>query len=159
MASNWSPSTAPSNVLYQEHMAAEPVEADQMYTTPALSQSSSPDMGFDRARASHAWHPQAPKEGNPFLTPFIFYLVENPPLALNPAIFDEPFNGRFLYNVLRCPSTFKRKADRDRHVQSWHNRATLHFCPVYGCEKSSGKPYSRKDKLQEHMRKKHAGLV
>jgi hypothetical protein len=80
-------------------------------------------------------------------------------LAYDPAIFDKPFNGSFLCNVLGCLSTFTRKADRDRHVQSWHNFATLHLCPVLGCEKSFGKPYSRKDKLQEHMRKKHAGLA
>jgi hypothetical protein len=85
------------------------------------------------------------------------YPVEGLLQVHDPAIFDKPFlDGRFLCNVLGCPSTFARKADRDRHVQSWHNCATLHFCPVLGCVKSLGKPYSRKDKLQEHMRKKHA---
>jgi hypothetical protein len=33
---------------------------------------------------------------------------------------------------------------------------TPHFCPVAGRRKSFGKPYTRKDKLQEHMRKKHS---
>jgi hypothetical protein len=83
-------------------------------------------------------------------------LVKGPLLAFDLAIYDKPFNdGRYLCNVLGCPKSFTRKADRDRHVQSWHNCATLHFCPVPRCKKSLGKPYSRKDKLQEHMRTKH----
>jgi hypothetical protein len=99
--------------------------------------------------------------GNPVSTPFAIvdnpYLGEDLARAFDPAIFDKPFDGRYLCNVPGCPLTFTRKADRDRHVQSWHYCATLYFCPVPGCKKSLGKPYSRKDKLQEHMRKKHGG--
>ncbi|KAF8861418.1 hypothetical protein BDZ45DRAFT_774688 [Acephala macrosclerotiorum] len=151
MAFNWPPSTAPSCALHYEHMATEPFEADQLETAPAPSQSSSLNMGFDRAGARTLFS----NEGNPFLAPCNFYPIEDQPPAFDPAIFNKPFNGRFLCNVPGCPKTFTRKADRDRHVQSWHNCATLHFCPILGCKKSLGKPYSRKDKLQEHMRKKH----
>ncbi|KAH6691809.1 hypothetical protein BKA61DRAFT_584818 [Leptodontidium sp. MPI-SDFR-AT-0119] len=87
------------------------------------------------------------------------YSVYNWLPALDPAIFDKPYDdGRYLCNVPGCPVTFKRKADRNRHVEPKHNNATLHLCPVRGCVKSLGKPYTRKDKLQEHMWKKHAGL-
>lgn len=68
--------------------------------------------------------------------------------TLKPTTFNKPFdNGRYLCNVAGCPSTFSRKANQDRHIQSWHYCATLHFCPVPRCKKSLGKPYSRKDKL------------
>jgi hypothetical protein len=76
--------------------------------------------------------------------------------AFDPAIFDKPHEGRYWCYVLGCPKTFTRRPDRDRHVKSIHKNATLHFCPVPGCKKSSGKPFCRKDKLQEHMQKKHA---
>ena len=56
------------------------------------------------------------KEGDPFLTPFNFYPIKGPPLAFNPAIFNEPFNGRYLYNVLGYLLTFTRKANRDRYI-------------------------------------------
>jgi hypothetical protein len=79
----------------------------------------------------------------PFAISGNYYLAEDSFQAVDPALLDKPFNGCFLCNVLGCPSTFTRKA------------ATLHLCPVLGCKKSFGKPYSRKDKLQEHMRKKH----
>ncbi|PVH67869.1 hypothetical protein DL98DRAFT_542830 [Cadophora sp. DSE1049] len=149
MASNWPPSTTPSSDLYQEHTAAEPLTTDQMDMTPALSQSFSPNISFGGARVVQTF---ACAYHNPSSA---IDLDE----AFNPTVFDQPFNGRFLCNILGCPSTFTRKADRDRHVQSWHNRATLHLCPVHECEKSAGKPYSRKDKLLEHMRKKHAGVA
>jgi hypothetical protein len=81
--------------------------------------------------------------------------------AFDPALLDKPFDGRFLCKVLGCESTFTRLGDRNRHVESMHNKA-LHFCLVPGCEKNlrrGGKGYTRKDKLQEHMQKKHAGLA
>jgi hypothetical protein len=98
------------------------------------------------------------------LTSFVInnsYPAEDLLQALDPALLDEPFNGRFLCNVLGCESTFTRLGDRNRHVESKHN-VTLHFCLVPGCEKSfarGGKGYTRKDKLQEHMQRKHAALV
>ncbi|KAH9203082.1 hypothetical protein DL95DRAFT_419328 [Leptodontidium sp. 2 PMI_412] len=51
MAYNWPPSTAPSSALHHEHMAIKPFKADEMDTAPALSQSYSPDTGFDGAEA------------------------------------------------------------------------------------------------------------
>jgi hypothetical protein len=63
-----------------------------------------------------------------------------------------------------CNSSFSRKADRDRHITTKHRNVRYHHCRVAGCPKSCGsnalrawKGYSRIDKLQEHMRKKHAG--
>jgi uncharacterized Zn-finger protein len=57
-----------------------------------------------------------------------------------------------------CTKSFGRKSDLERHISTVHLKAKTYFCPVYGCSKSLrlGRPYSRLDKLQEHMRLKHA---
>jgi hypothetical protein len=64
-----------------------------------------------------------------------------------------------------CNATFGRKADRDRHIATKHRNVRHYHCRIAGCTKSRGsntlsawKGYSRIDKLQEHMRKKHAGV-
>jgi hypothetical protein len=58
-----------------------------------------------------------------------------------------------------CPITFKRDTDRIRHEAAVHgiNKAT-YLCHVAGCNKSHGVGYTRKDKLTEHLWKKHADL-
>jgi hypothetical protein len=108
-------------------------------------------------------HPYSAAPSNPFPDPIDTDHNSYPPEgflpAFDPAIFDKPYNnGRYLCNVLGCKSTFTRLADRNRHVNSKHNN-TPHFCLILGCEKSlerGGKGYTRQDKLQEHMQKKHA---
>jgi len=57
-----------------------------------------------------------------------------------------------------CRSSFSRKADLQRHIDTVHLKLGLHHCQVDGCSKGFGqwKGYSRLDKLQEHMRKKHS---
>jgi hypothetical protein len=55
-----------------------------------------------------------------------------------------------------CSVTFRRKGDRDRHVRVKHLQARRYFCQVIGCPKGFGKGYTRFDKLQEHMKRKHA---
>ncbi|KAF8847875.1 hypothetical protein BDZ45DRAFT_698829 [Acephala macrosclerotiorum] len=58
-----------------------------------------------------------------------------------------------------CQATFRRDSDRIRHESSVHGiNAVLHFCHVQGCPKSNGAGYKRKDKLTEHLWKKHANL-
>lgn len=58
-----------------------------------------------------------------------------------------------------CQSSFRRDGDRIRHEASKHGvNGTLHVCQVAGCPKSQGVGYKRKDKLTEHMWKKHADL-
>ncbi|KAE8448928.1 hypothetical protein EG329_008724 [Mollisiaceae sp. DMI_Dod_QoI] len=58
-----------------------------------------------------------------------------------------------------CPATFSRGTDRIRHETSVHGiNGGLHFCHVQGCPKSQGMGYKRRDKLTEHMWKKHADL-
>jgi hypothetical protein len=64
-----------------------------------------------------------------------------------------------------CNATFGRKADRERHIATKHRNVRYYHCRVAGCPKTRGsnagrawKGYSRIDKLQEHMRKKHAGV-
>jgi len=64
-----------------------------------------------------------------------------------------------------CNATFSRKADRERHIATKHRHVRYYHCRVAGCPKSRGsnalrawKGYSRIDKLQEHMRKKHADV-
>ncbi|CAG8959359.1 hypothetical protein HYFRA_00001257 [Hymenoscyphus fraxineus] len=56
-----------------------------------------------------------------------------------------------------CYMIFSRDADRARHEQSVHSPATF-ICPVTTCPKHTGRPYSRQDKLTEHLWKKHANL-
>jgi hypothetical protein len=60
-----------------------------------------------------------------------------------------------------CGSSFGRPADRDRHVRTKHGNARTYYCRESGCKKGVGygKPYSRIDKLQEHMRKKHPAVA
>lgn len=58
-----------------------------------------------------------------------------------------------------CQAMFRRDTDRIRHEASKHGvNGMLHFCQVLGCPKSLGAGYTRKDKLTEHMWKKHADL-
>jgi hypothetical protein len=58
-----------------------------------------------------------------------------------------------------CFATFKRDPDRIRHEAAVHgiNKAT-YLCHVVGCNKSQGVGYTRKDKLTEHLWKKHGNL-
>lgn len=58
-----------------------------------------------------------------------------------------------------CGATFKRDSDRIRHEASIHGiNGLLHLCPVQGCSKSAGAGYTRKDKLTEHLWRKHGNL-
>jgi len=55
--------------------------------------------------------------------------------------------------------TFKRDSDRIRHEAAIHGiNQGLYLCPVNGCSKSQGIGYTRKDKLTEHLWKKHGNL-
>jgi hypothetical protein len=63
--------------------------------------------------------------------------------------------------VLGCSATFKREPDRVRHEAAVHGinqLLQLYLCPVNGCPKSQGSGYTRKDKLTEHLWKKHGNL-
>jgi hypothetical protein len=70
-------------------------------------------------------------------------------------------NTRIPCSILGCPVAFSRDSDRIRHEASAHglNQALrLHLCPILTCPKSQGAGYTRKDKLTEHMWKKHGDL-
>lgn len=56
-----------------------------------------------------------------------------------------------------CRATFSRDTDRIRHEASVHSGGR-HFCHVQGCPKNHGAGYRRRDKLTEHLWKKHANL-
>ncbi|KAH6702973.1 hypothetical protein BKA61DRAFT_661338 [Leptodontidium sp. MPI-SDFR-AT-0119] len=60
----------------------------------------------------------------------------------------------------RCFVTFKRDADRiRRHEAAIHGiNQALYLCSVLGCGKDQGRGYTRKDKLTEHLWKKHGNL-
>jgi hypothetical protein len=63
--------------------------------------------------------------------------------------------------ALGCSATFKREPDRLRHEAAVHGinqLLQLYLCPVNGCSKSQGGGYTRKDKLTEHLWKKHGNL-
>ncbi|MCJ1356884.1 MAG: hypothetical protein MMC33_006880 [Icmadophila ericetorum] len=61
-------------------------------------------------------------------------------------------------NLLQCPgctkpgctATFKRKNDFQRHLHPGHFN-----CPESGCDRNGGRPFTRKDKLRDHLRQKH----
>ncbi|KUJ17698.1 uncharacterized protein LY89DRAFT_59801 [Mollisia scopiformis] len=74
-----------------------------------------------------------------------------PPLSQNRA------NDRILCGQAGCSVSFKRMADRTRHLQHRHSR-TRCFCPITGCAKSHGTGFSRPDKVTEHLWKAHANL-
>jgi hypothetical protein len=60
-----------------------------------------------------------------------------------------------------CSVTFKRDPGRIRHEAAVHGinqLLQLYLCPVVGCTKSQGTGYTRKDKLTEHLWKKHKSL-
>jgi hypothetical protein len=93
--------------------------------------------------------------------------VENPVIDLDPQIITASSLHRVPKATSRktrhrcqwstCTKDFSRQADLERHINTVHLRAKVYYCPVYRCPKSLrlGKPYSRLDKLQEHMRLKH----
>lgn len=57
-----------------------------------------------------------------------------------------------------CPMTFKRKHEQVRHEASVHGiNQGIHSCQIVGCP-SYGRGFSRKDKLTEHLWKKHGNL-
>ncbi|PMD27001.1 hypothetical protein NA56DRAFT_640801 [Hyaloscypha hepaticicola] len=63
--------------------------------------------------------------------------------------------------ALGCSATFKREPDRLRHEAAVHGinqLLQLYLCPVIDCSKSQGSGYTRKDKLTEHLWKKHGNL-
>jgi hypothetical protein len=70
-------------------------------------------------------------------------------------------NSQVYCSQFGCPVAFKRDSDRIRHEASVHGLnqvLQLHLCPIAGCLKSQGAGYTRKDKLTEHMWRKHADL-
>ncbi|KAE9377461.1 hypothetical protein N431DRAFT_461067 [Stipitochalara longipes BDJ] len=67
--------------------------------------------------------------------------------------------GAIFCTQFPCPVTFKRDADRIRHEAAVHGiNRSVYLCHVVGCNKSQGVGYTRKDKLTEHLWRKHANL-
>ncbi|KAF1843039.1 uncharacterized protein K460DRAFT_258993, partial [Cucurbitaria berberidis CBS 394.84] len=64
-------------------------------------------------------------------------------------------NGKFECNQRQCSSkTFGRPAELRRHYATIHAVQKPEFwCHIVSCERS--KPFSRKDKLTDHVRKAH----
>ncbi|KAH7394375.1 hypothetical protein BKA66DRAFT_400147, partial [Pyrenochaeta sp. MPI-SDFR-AT-0127] len=57
--------------------------------------------------------------------------------------------------------TFGRLAELKRHHATRHERPKF-FCPVDGCERSlknGGRGFPRKDKMVDHLERKHADKV
>jgi hypothetical protein len=77
--------------------------------------------------------------------------------SAHPTLLQNSANGRFLCGQPGCNASFKRLADRARHIRHRHNR-TPYFCPIPGCAKSHGNGFSRPDKVTEHLWRVHANL-
>jgi hypothetical protein len=57
-----------------------------------------------------------------------------------------------------CSSSFNRKADLLRHIETIHVNTSRYYCQVPGCKKAVGgkfRGYSRSDKLKDHMKSSH----
>ncbi|KAG4416536.1 hypothetical protein IFR04_010330 [Cadophora malorum] len=81
------------------------------------------------------------------------------PVVPAPDFAAPPTQGPFACTQLNCFSTFIPDKDRARHESSVHGIGPpLYLCQVPGCIKSIGAGYTRKDKLTEHMWKKHGNL-
>jgi hypothetical protein len=86
-----------------------------------------------------------------------------PALQLPPAVAATAATAhvRIPCRILGCSVAFNRDGDRIRHEASVHGLNQvfqLYLCPIAECPKSWGAGYTRKDKLTEHMWKKHGDL-
>jgi hypothetical protein len=85
-----------------------------------------------------------------------------PPIqSTAPALQPPSAHARIPCSILGCLVSFNRDGDRIRHEASVHGLNQvfqLYLCPIFTCPKSQGAGYTRKDKLTEHMWKKHSGL-
>jgi hypothetical protein len=84
--------------------------------------------------------------------------IQPPPGAAPDAVLNQT---RVPCSILGCPVAFNRDSDRIRHeaaVHGFNQALQLHLCPILNCPKSQGAGYTRKDKLTEHMWKKHGDL-
>lgn len=73
-------------------------------------------------------------------------------------------NGRFKCNMPQCATkSYKRPAELRRHYNTRHAADKPEFwCEVLHCDRSAGtggRPFHRKYRLQDHMRKLHGGRV
>ncbi|PVH67862.1 hypothetical protein DL98DRAFT_662444 [Cadophora sp. DSE1049] len=84
------------------------------------------------------------------------------PMVVPAAIIAAPTSttqGQFVCTFPNCITTFTRNTDRIRHESSVHGlNRPLYLCPIQRCNKSIGPGYTRKDKLTEHLWKKHPNL-
>jgi hypothetical protein len=61
---------------------------------------------------------------------------------------------RYFCSFPGCSKSFGRISDNRRHVQTVHCQTNVYCCPVQDCCRSN-RPFSRKDKRNEHVRKVH----
>ena len=118
------------------------------------------------------WSEENVIEKQPWAAPFVLdfnvgafsdpsgsVVIQQAPLGLPPALQQPPLPQSFLCTQLGCTKSFKRDSDRIRHQNTVHRaRQGLHLCPVPRCHKSYGAGFSRRDKVTEHLWKKHANL-
>jgi len=56
-----------------------------------------------------------------------------------------------------CTTSFSRKTDLSRHFLNVHERPSRYLCHLHRCPRGiPGKGFARKDKLVDHLKKKHA---
>lgn len=128
---------------------------DQLIIDPGMFRSQDPNSHYATGQDQLPMHSGTLPSQAP--TSVVHNDAQNQPTVSAAALGAAP--ASFACTQPGCQALFKRDTDRIRHEASKHGiNGMLHFCQIPGCPKSFGAGYTRKDKLTEHMWRKHADL-
>ena len=80
--------------------------------------------------------------------------VTGGPLPTNSAAVTEA-GGRFGCPRPGCNKTFGRAGDLERHTKKHQDGPKEHDCPIRDCPRQGTHGFTRKDKLNDHLKAKH----
>ena len=119
---------------------------------------STPDPAVPRAAFS------SPSTPLPHERPLVTYRSNPPRIDTNDTIRYLPAVGRLMFVCSEpqcCGRTFGRRQELVRHYNGAHappDAGNMFWCEVPGCERGI-RPFPRKDKLNDHVRKVHMSMV